>query len=126
MAGNDNCFWLLCYAEKGVHKVVVTEAPRVIQESYIDEDKPEDLLVVFTSTEAATLFIAALGRTIGAEHNDNFRIVSTNMSELLAYIGGLDKIYQSKPNSFLRVEICELNNNELRREILFSRQIVKH
>lgn len=126
LASDENRFWILCYAEEGQHKVVIAEADRVIQEPYVTDDRREDLLTVFTGTEAATLFIAALGKKVGGTLSENFRVVSLNQQQLLGFIGDLDKVYQSRQNAFLRVEVCELRGGELRREILFSRQVPKH
>ena len=126
LASDDNRFWVLCYAEEGQHKVVIADADRVLQEPYVAEDKREDLLTVFTGTDAATLFIAALGQKVGGQLNEHFRVVSMSKQQLLAFITDLDKVYQSRQNAFLRVDVCELRHGELSREILFSRQIPKH
>jgi hypothetical protein len=123
----DNQFWVLFYKQESRHHVIVAEASRVIQEAYVtDGGYPEDLLTVFTSPDAATLYIAALGKEIGAEHNDSLRVVSMTKARFLKFLSDLDKDYVRRQNAFLRVDVCELRDRELHREILFSRQIPKH
>ncbi len=123
----DNCFWVLCYSEAGRHRIVIAEAARVMQEGYVvpEVSKAEDLLTVFTSSEAAILYIGAIGRELGSQHNDNLRFVALSEELLLELLANLDRQYESRQTA-LRVDICELKNRELRREILYSRQIPKH
>ena len=117
-------FWVLHYAEEGEYKTIITNAERAVQEDYAQY--PEDVLTVFTDTDTAVLFIASLGKVIGAAHNDNFRVLSMSMDQLMQCIIRLDNHYQSMQHAYLRVDICELRDGEYRRELLFSRQVPKH
>jgi hypothetical protein len=122
----QNRFWVLCYAEEGKYKVVITDAARVVQEPYVEDCKHEDMLTVFTDTNVATLFIASLGKKIGSVHNDHFRVVSMSADRLMSFLDDLDSVYENRQNAYLRVDICELVNGDLRRELLFSRQVPKN
>lgn len=127
LGSGEKRFWVLCYLDGNHYRPVVAEAARVIQEAYIHPDAsiPEDVLTVFTSSDAAILYVAAIGRELGTQANENIRFVAMGEDKLMEFLGSLDTQYLSRQNA-LRVDICDLKKGDLRREILYSRQIPKH
>lgn len=119
-------FYVLHHYNGRAKSVLFARAPHVIQESYTEGAIPEDLVSVFASQAAVALYIDVLKNVFNEHFIEDIRIVAMSSEELLTMVAELDKQYTVRQDVALRVDVCEAFGGELRREILFSRQVPKH
>ena len=120
----DCKFWLVCVKRlNGNPRPVVIPYHQAIQEDYVqDEEHSEGVLNVFTTPGAADRYRDRLM----SDGTGDFVVKRIGLDGLLKLIKSIDDSYRIVKHHGIRVDVYDTTGLTLVRELLYSKNVIKH